>query len=64
MYLEQDYERLEDGTRIKTKDDAIIEFRIMPATQGLYARRMTTYDKFTFTPPMICRFMILRVGRK
>lgn len=51
MYLEQDYERLEDGTRIKTKDDAIIEFRIMPATQGLYARRMTTYDKFTFTPP-------------
>ena len=23
----------------------------MPATQGLYARRMTTYDKFTFTPP-------------
>lgn len=51
MYLEQDYERLEDGTRIKTKDDAIIEFRIMPATQGLYARRMTTYDKFTFAPP-------------
>ena len=51
MYLEQDYERLEDGTRIKTKDDAIIEFRIMPATQGLYARRITTYDKFTFTPP-------------
>ena len=51
MCLEQDYERLEDGTRIKTKDDAIIEFRIMPATQGLYARRMTTYDKFTFAPP-------------
>ena len=49
--VQQDYERLEDGTRIKTKDDAIIEFRIMPATQGLYARRMTTYDKFTFTPP-------------
>ena len=23
----------------------------MPATQGLYARRMTTYDKFTFAPP-------------
>ena len=51
MYLEQDYERLPDGTRVKTKDDAIIEFRVMPSTQGLYARRMTTYDKFSFTPP-------------
>ncbi len=51
MYLEQDYERLEDGTRIKVKDDAIIEFEVLPSTQGLYARRMTTYSKFSFTPP-------------
>ncbi len=50
MYLEQSYEKLEDGTRIKTRDDAIIEFSLIPGTQGLYARRMTTYNKHTFTP--------------
>ena len=66
MYLEQDYKKLDDGTRIKTKDDAIIEFKVMPATQGLYARRMTTYDKFSFTPPddlSVYEFRGARAGR-
>ncbi len=50
MYLEQDYKQLEDGTRIKTRDDAIIEFEVIPSTQGLYARRVTTYNNFNFSP--------------
>ncbi len=50
MYIEQDYERLDDGTRVKTKDDVIVEFALLPGTQGLYARRMTTYNNHSFTP--------------
>ncbi|MCP9612642.1 DUF5686 and carboxypeptidase-like regulatory domain-containing protein [Coprobacter tertius] len=51
MTISQDFIRTKDGTRLKTKDDIIVEFRIMPHTQGLYARRLTTYDKFSFAPP-------------
>ncbi len=50
MYIEQDYTQLEDGTRIKTKDDVIVEFELIPGTQGLYARRMTTYNNHSFVP--------------
>ncbi len=51
MYIEQNYMQLDDGTRIKTHDDVIVEFAVIPGTQGLYARRMTTYDKHSFKAP-------------
>ncbi len=50
MYIEQDYAQLDDGTRIKMRDDVAIEFAVIPGTQGLYARRTTTYAKHSFTP--------------
>ena len=51
MSIEQDFERLPDGTRLITKDDITVEFRLISNTQGLYARRINTYRKYNFDPP-------------
>ena len=51
MTIEQDFIRDRNGSRLKTKDDMIVEFKIMPATQGLYVRRLTTYKGFDFNAP-------------
>lgn len=51
IYIVQDYEKAPDGTRIKKKDDMTVEFRILPSTQGLYARRMTLYKDHSFNEP-------------
>lgn len=51
MYIEQDYEKAPDGSRIKVKDDMTVEFQILPSTQGLYARRNTSYKDFSFEAP-------------
>lgn len=51
LVISQDFKRFPDGTRIKTKDDAVVEFRILPGTQGLYARRLSTYTKHNFSSP-------------
>lgn len=47
----QDFEKASDGSRLKVKDDMIAEFKIMPATQGLYARRLTKYRGHSFEKP-------------
>lgn len=47
----QDFEKAPDGSRLKVKDDMIAEFKIMPATQGLYARRLTKYRGHSFDKP-------------
>ena len=51
IYITQNYKRAEDGTRIKMDDDMIVEFQILPSTQGLYARRRTSYRDHNFEPP-------------
>lgn len=51
VFIEQDYDKAPDGSRIKTRDDLMVEFRILPGTQGLFARRLTMYDNHTFDPP-------------
>ena len=43
--------RAPDGSRLKVKDDMTVEFQIMKGTQGLYARRMTTYANHNFNAP-------------
>ncbi|MEG2599775.1 MAG: DUF5686 family protein [Muribaculaceae bacterium] len=50
IFIEQDFIRADDGTRIKTKDDMTVEFQILPSTQGLYARRYTSYRGHNFAP--------------
>lgn len=48
LNLEQSYERLADGTRLKTSDVLTIEFEIIPNTQGLYAQKFTRYSEHNF----------------
>lgn len=51
VFIEQDYDRAPDGSRLKTRDDLTVEFRILPGTQGLFARRQTLYNNHSFEPP-------------
>lgn len=51
IYIEQDFEKAPDGSRLKTRDDMTVEFRIIPATQELYARRVAIYSDHTFEKP-------------
>jgi len=48
VFIEQDYERLPDGTRLKTREDMTVEFMLMPNAQGLFARRVTTSSDHHF----------------
>ena len=50
MLITQDYERLPDGTRLKTKDDMIMEATLVPGMPGMYARRNTVYTGHDFGP--------------
>ena len=52
MFIEQDYEKAPDGSRLKVKDDMVVEFSIIPSTQGLYVRRNTSYRNFSFEKPL------------
>lgn len=48
LVITQDFVKAPDGSRLKTKDDMVVEFSILPSTQGLYARRNTSYANFSF----------------
>ena len=51
LYLEQDFEKSADGTRLKVKDDIVAEFKLVQSAQGLYARRQSKYRNHSFTQP-------------
>lgn len=51
VFIEQDYIKGSDGSRLKTKDDMTVEFKVLPNTQGMYARRETAYKDFSFDTP-------------
>ena len=50
--IEQNFRKTYDGTRIKTKDDMVVEFSVVNSSKGLYARRNTEYQNFSFTAPL------------
>lgn len=50
LVISQDYEKAPDGSRLKTKDDMILEASVVPGSGGLYGRRQTVYDSHTFDP--------------
>lgn len=52
LFIVQDYTRAPDGSRLKERDDMIIEARLVPGTQGMYARRNTAYSNHSFKPPV------------
>lgn len=53
LLIDQKFERADDGTRLKTHDDMIVEFSIVPGSQGLYARRTISYADFSFDLSLI-----------
>ncbi len=53
MTIQQEYDRMPDGTRLITHDDIVVEFQMMSNTDGLYARRSVYYKNHSFDePPM------------
>lgn len=51
MKIVQTFERADDGTRIITKDDITVDFKLNEKTKGMYAQRLNIYSGQTFTPP-------------
>lgn len=51
LYIEQEFEKAPDGSRLLKRDDLTAEISIMPGTQGLYFRRNSGYDNHNFNPP-------------
>ncbi len=50
LYINQEYEKAPDGSRLIMRDDMVAEVAIVPGTQGLYFRRSTAYDGHNFSP--------------
>ena len=51
MRIEQDFDRMPDGSRIILKDDIFVEFKLTSNTQGIYAQRFNTYRNHSFEAP-------------
>jgi hypothetical protein len=51
IYMVQDFEKAADGSRLKVKDDLMVEFRIMSSAPEMYARRITKYKDHNFKEP-------------
>lgn len=48
LYIEQEFDRAPDGSRLKTRDDMTAEMSIVPGMQGMYVRRNTAYSDHDF----------------
>ena len=51
MTIEQTFERTPDNTRIITKDDISVDFKLSEKSKGMYARRLNTYSNHSFDEP-------------
>ena len=51
MSIEQTFDRAPDGTRIITKDDINVDFKLTEKSKGMYARRLNIYSNQTFDEP-------------
>lgn len=52
LTIEQEFERTpDDSTRIITKDDIRVNFKLTERTKGMFARRLNIYTNHSFTPP-------------
>lgn len=50
LYINQQFERAPDGSRLLVRDDLTAEVQAVPGTQGLYFRRNTAYAGHSFMP--------------
>ncbi|MDE6453152.1 MAG: DUF5686 and carboxypeptidase regulatory-like domain-containing protein [Muribaculaceae bacterium] len=51
MLISQTFERAPDGSRLKTRDDLVMEMSLVPGTPQIYVRRSTVYADHSFTAP-------------
>lgn len=51
LLLSQSFVRASDGTRLKTRDDLVMEARVMPGTPQVYVRRLSIFDNHGFDAP-------------
>ena len=51
MSIEQTFLRTEDNTRLITKDDITVHFKLTEDSKGMYARRLNKYTNHTFEEP-------------
>ncbi len=50
IYINQEFDRAPDGSRLKTLDDMVVELQLLPGTPSLYVRRNTAYTGHNFDP--------------
>lgn len=50
IYINQEFDRAPDNSRLLMRDDLTAEVQLVPGTQGLYFRRNTAYNDHSFTP--------------
>ena len=51
MTIEQTFKRTPDSTRIITKDDINVNFKLSEKSKGMYARRLNIYNNHSFDEP-------------
>ena len=51
MTIEQEFERTADSTRLITKDDIRVNFKLTEKSKGMYAQRLNVYRAHSFDPP-------------
>ena len=60
MTIEQNFERAADSTRIITKDDIEVNFKLSEKSKGMYARRLNIYSNHSFDEPDEEQMVIFR----
>lgn len=51
IYINQQFDRAPDGSRLKTHDDMVVEMEVLPGTPNIYVRRNTAYANHNFDTP-------------
>ncbi len=51
MTIDQTFEQTDDSTRLITKDDITVDFKLSEKAKGMYARRTNIYTNHSFEPP-------------
>ncbi len=60
MRIEQTFERAPDGTRIITKDDIRVNFKIKQNSKGMYAQRLNIYSNHSFNEPDAAQALVFK----
>lgn len=60
MTIEQTFERTPDSTRIITKDDINVNFKLSEKSKGMYARRLNIYSNHSFDEPDAGRALVFK----